>query len=137
NLTGVISMKPDFRLISLALIVCVIIGPLTADAQQGMVAENPADLLRNGDRVIKINEAISMVQGFGNTFMVKTGEGNVIIDTSIALHARKHHELLTADNKAPIKYIILTHGHGDHTGGVSLWKQAGTQIIAQRNHVEF
>jgi len=130
-------MKLAFRQISLALIVCAISGPFTAQAQQGMVAENPTDLLRNGDKVIKINEAISMVQGFGNTFMVRTSEGNVIIDTSIALHARKHHELLTADNKAPIKYIILTHGHGDHTGGVPLWKEAGTQIIAQKNHVEF
>ena len=130
-------MKLAFRQISLAVIVCAMSGALTARAQQGMVAENPTDLLRNGDKVIKINEAISMVQGFGNTFMVKTSEGNVIIDTSIALHARKHHELLTADNKAPIKYIILTHGHGDHTGGVPLWKEAGTQIIAQKNHVEF
>ena len=108
-----------------------------ARGQQGLVASNPTDLLRVGDKVIKINEAISMVQGFGNTFMITTSEGNVIIDTSSVLHARKHHQLLTADNKAPIKYIILTHAHGDHTGGVPLWKEAGTQIIAQRNHVEF
>jgi len=106
-------------------------------AQQGLVADNPTQLLRVGDKVIKVNEAISMVQGFGNTMMISTSEGNVIIDTSIVLHARKHHELLTAENKAPIKYIILTHAHGDHTGGVPLWKQAGTQIIAQKNHVEF
>lgn len=26
--------------------------------------------------------------------------------------------------------IILTHGHGDHTGGVKLWKEAGTEVIA-------
>lgn len=110
---------------------------LVARVQQGMVADNPTDLLRIGDKVIKINEAISMVQGFGNTFMVTTEEGNVIIDTSIAMHAGKHHQLLTAENKGPIKYIILTHAHGDHTGGVQLWKQAGTQIIAQKNHVEF
>ncbi|HSB09738.1 MAG TPA: MBL fold metallo-hydrolase [Blastocatellia bacterium] len=112
-------------------------GAFVAGAQQGIVADNPTDLLRIGDKVIKVNEAISMVQGFGNTFMITTSEGNVIIDTSIAAHARRHHQLLTADNKAPIKFIILTHGHGDHTGGVPLWKQAGTQIIAQNNHVEF
>lgn len=93
--------------------------------------------MRVGDKVIRVNEAISMVQGFGNTFMVATSEGNVIIDTSIAMHARKHHQLLTADNKGPIKYIILTHAHGDHTGGIPLWKEAGTQIIAHKNHVEF
>jgi hypothetical protein len=26
---------------------------------------------------------------------------------------------------------------GDHTGGVRLWKQDQTQVIAQKNHVEF
>jgi alkyl sulfatase BDS1-like metallo-beta-lactamase superfamily hydrolase len=112
-------------------------GVLVVRGQQGLVADNPTDLLRVGDKVIKVNESISMVQGFGNTFMVTTSEGNVIIDTSNSAHARKHHELLSAENKGPIKYIILTHAHGDHTGGVSLWKEAGTQIIAQKNHVEF
>ena len=104
--------------------------------QQGM-AQNPADLTRVGDKVIKVNEAINLVQGFGNTFMLTTSEGNVIIDTSIAAHAQKHKQLLSAVTAGPIKYIILTHGHGDHTGGIPLWKEPGTQIIAQKNHVEF
>ena len=112
------------------------INSIVAHAQQGM-AQNPADLTRVGDKVIKVNEAISLVQGFGNTFLLATREGNVIIDTSIAAHAQRHKPLLTAENKGPIKYIILTHGHGDHTGGVPLWKEPGTQIIAQKNHVEF
>ena len=105
-------------------------------AQQGM-AQNPADLTRVGDKVIQVNEAISLVQGFGNTFMIRTSEGNVIIDTSIPAHAQKHKQLLTADNKGPIKYIILTHGHGDHIGGLPLWREQSTQVIAQKNHVEF
>jgi alkyl sulfatase BDS1-like metallo-beta-lactamase superfamily hydrolase len=131
-------MKPCSRRICLSLTILLAAGnALVARGQQGLVADNPAQLLQSGDRVIKINEAISMVQGFGNTFMITTSEGNVIIDTSSVLHARKHHQLLTAENKGPIKYIILTHGHGDHTGGVPLWKEPGTQIIAQRNHVEF
>ena len=104
---------------------------------RGQMAQNPADLTRVGDKVINVSEAISLVQGFGNTFMVKTSEGNVIVDTSIAAHAQKHKRLLSAGTTGPIKYIILTHGHGDHTGGVPLWKQPGTQIIAQKNHVEF
>lgn len=131
-------MKLYSRCLCLSLMsLLAVSGVLVAQAQQGLVADNPTDLMRVGDKVIKINEAISLVQGFGNTFMIATSEGNVIIDTSIAAHARKHHELLTADNKAPIKYIILTHSHGDHIGGVPLWKEANTQIIAQKNHVEF
>jgi len=130
-------LSSSLRVLFVLMIVLATSNILAASGQQGMVADNPTDLVRVGDKVIKVNEAIRMVQGFGNTFMVTTSEGNVIIDTSIAMHARKHHQLLTAENKGPIKYIILTHAHGDHTGGVPLWKEAGTQIIAQKNHVEF
>ena len=86
---------------------------------------------------VKIHDQIYQATGFGNTLMVTTPEGNVIIDTSIAFMARKHHQLLTAVSDAPVKYIILTHAHGDHTGGVKLWKGDDTEVIAQDNHVEF
>ena len=35
----------------------------------------------------------------------------------------------------PIRFLVNTHVHGDHTGGVPLWKEAGTQVIAQREEV--
>jgi alkyl sulfatase BDS1-like metallo-beta-lactamase superfamily hydrolase len=105
-------------------------------AQQPM-AQTPGQLLRVGDKAIDVNASIIYAPGFGNTFLVKTSEGNVIIDTSIAMHARVHKQLLAGKYSGPIKYIILTHAHGDHTGGIPLWNEPGTQIIAQRNHVEF
>jgi len=90
----------------------------------------------NQTKAIRVNEAIFEATGFGNAMLVATSEGAVIIDTSIAGQAARCWKLLQAENGGPVKYIILTHGHGDHTGGVELWKQAGTQVIAQRNHVE-
>ena len=71
-----------------------------------------------------------------NTFMIVTRDGNVIVDTSIAAAAPAHKRALTAVNAGPIKAIVLTHAHGDHTGGVALWRQPGTEIIAQRMHEE-
>ena len=72
-----------------------------------------------------------------NTFMIVTRDGNVIVDTSIAAAAPAHKRALTAVNAGPIKAIVLTHAHGDHTGGVAQWRQPGTEIIAQRKHDEF
>lgn len=86
---------------------------------------------------VRVTDAIHQAVGFGNTFMVTTPAGNVIIDTSLPLHATKHRQLLTAVSAAPVKYIILTHAHGDHTGGVRLWREDGTHVIAQENHAEF
>jgi len=82
-------------------------------------------------------KAIYQAVGFGNTYLITTSAGNVIVDTSLPAPAQRHRKLLQQVSAAPVRYIILTHGHGDHTGGIPLWKQPGTQIIAQRNHVQF
>lgn len=119
------------------LILCFILTSAAAFAQLG---GDPLTPLREGlDRkeAVKITDNIYQAVGFGNTFLVTTSEGNVIIDTSNVLAANLHVKLLKARSAAPVKYIILTHGHGDHTGGVALWKQPGTEVIAQKNQVEF
>ncbi len=83
-----------------------------------------------------VHEKIYQALGFGNTFMVLTDEGNVIIDTSLPDMARRHNQNLTEISKAPTRYIIFTHAHEDHTSGAGLWKQPDTQVIAQRQFVE-
>ena len=108
---------------------------------QDPMPDNPATLVQQGanqKEALRINDAIYQAIGFGNTFLVTTSGGNVIIDTSLpGAAAQRHVKLLKAVSSAPVKYIILTHGHGDHTGGVPLWKEAGAQVIAQKNHTEF
>jgi alkyl sulfatase BDS1-like metallo-beta-lactamase superfamily hydrolase len=72
-----------------------------------------------------------------NTFMVVTAAGRVIVDTSGPAAAPAHHAALTAISDAPVRAVILTHAHGDHTGGIALWKGPGTQVIAHRAYPEF
>jgi alkyl sulfatase BDS1-like metallo-beta-lactamase superfamily hydrolase len=86
---------------------------------------------------LKVSEAIYQATGFSNTFLVRTPEGNVIIDTSNAIVASRHRQLLQAVDAGPVQAIILTHGHPDHTGGVNLWRGPDTKLIVQRNFIEF
>jgi alkyl sulfatase BDS1-like metallo-beta-lactamase superfamily hydrolase len=72
-----------------------------------------------------------------NTFLVVTDGGNVVVDTSLAAVAGAHKAALTAMNAGPIRAIVLTHAHGDHTGGISTWRQPETVVIAHRNYPEF
>jgi alkyl sulfatase BDS1-like metallo-beta-lactamase superfamily hydrolase len=111
------------RIISFALLVSIASG-MTANAQQ----DQP--------KVVKINDSIYMAPFGANVYLVTTPAGNVVIDTGTSSEAANARELLRAESHAPVKYIILTHGHADHIGGITLWKEAGTQIIAQRNYVE-
>ena len=72
-----------------------------------------------------------------NTFLMVTSSGNVVIDTSLAAVAGAHKASLTAMNAGPIRAIVLTHAHGDHTGGITTWRQPETAVIAHRNYPEF
>lgn len=89
-------------------------------------------------KLVKVHDSIYRGPGNGNTYIVVTPEGNVIVDTGLLPeHAALFKSSLRAINSGPIKYIILTHGHEDHRGGVSVWKEPTTQVIAQRNYAEF
>lgn len=58
----------------------------------------------------------------------------LVVDTFISTDAAK--ELLDEIRKVtdlPIRYVVNTHYHLDHTGGNAVFKQEGASIVAQRN----
>jgi alkyl sulfatase BDS1-like metallo-beta-lactamase superfamily hydrolase len=109
-----------------AIIVCLLtcIATVLADAQ-------------DQTQLVKIRDSIYMAETVSNVYVVTTTEGNVVIDTAPAKFAPEARKVLAEQAHGRVKYIILTHGHADHIGGIDLWKEPGTQIIAQRNYVEF
>lgn len=116
----------------------VLAAPAMAQAPERMGADQPTAAGRGQTQALSFaGGRIWLALGFGNTFMVTTKAGNVIVDTSSANNVARHRALLTAVSKAPTRDIILTHAHGDHTGGVAAWKDKGTHVIGQANEVEF
>jgi alkyl sulfatase BDS1-like metallo-beta-lactamase superfamily hydrolase len=122
--SGTFSEVAMSRIIRVALFLCI---------AGGMTAQTRPD----PPKAVKINDSIYMVPLGANVYLVTTPAGNVVIDTGIANEAPDARKLLGAVSHGPVKYIILTHGHADHIGGINLWKEAGTQIIAQKSYVEF
>lgn len=86
---------------------------------------------------VKINDNIYMATAMSRSFMVVTEQGNIIIDTSTSDTAQRHYELLKEVSDAPVKYILLTHAHEDHTAGIELWREDGTEVIAQARFPEY
>src|SRR5262245_56188718 len=132
-----------------ALVVVAAIGFAASEmalAQQGAAprANLPASMDQSDPTqnlsVIKVAPGLRYVLGrnvSSNTMVVDTSAGPVIIDTSRPPASRAHFDLLQKDGVTKPAYVILTHGHGDHTGGVGLWKGAGAKIVAQENMPEF
>lgn len=52
----------------------------------------------------------------GNIGVLATNEGLVLIDDQFAPLAAKIEAAMKSTNSAPLKYIVNTHYHGDHTG---------------------
>jgi len=75
-----------------------------------------------------------MLQGNGGNMTAIVGDdGIILVDTEYApLHA-KIKEALAQLSDQPVKYVINTHLHGDHTGGNQAFWLDGVPIVAQEN----
>ena len=60
---------------------------------------------------------------------VETTEGVVLIDTIARVDVGRE---VFKKIKGTIKYIIYTHGHGDHVGGAAAYLKDSPEIIASR-----
>src|SRR5207245_3452841 len=87
-------------------------------------------------KVTKVSGNIYMLEGAGGNIAASVGEdGIVIVDDQLAPLADKIQaalkELKITDN--PVRFVINTHYHGDHTGGNVPFNKAGSTLIAQDN----
>jgi cyclase len=75
-----------------------------------------------------------MLEGQGGNITVAVGtDGIIMVDTQFAPLSDKIKAAIKAISPLPIKYAILTHYHGDHTGGVANFQKDGTIALAQDN----
>ena len=69
----------------------------------------------------------------GNVAVYLTDDGVIVVDDKFE---RNYNDIManirTLTDK-PVKYVLNTHQHGDHTGGNEKMKANGVQVIAHRN----
>src|ERR1700732_1680750 len=77
---------------------------------------------------------ISVLLGPGGNIAVLTGpDGKLLVDAEVVTARPSVTAALASINADPIKQLINTHWHFDHTGGNDWLHQAGASILAHEN----
>ena len=108
----------------------------------GLMFSNMSRAQQNTDyskvqiKVTKVSGNIYMLEGEGGNIAASVGEdGIVIVDDQFAPLADKIQAALKnlGITDKPVRFVINTHYHGDHTGGNAPFSTAGSTVIAQDN----
>ena len=101
-----------------------------------LVCAQDQDFSKVQIKVTKISGNIYMLQGAGGNIAASVGEdGIVIVDDQYAPLADKIAAALKGIGVTdkPVRFVINTHYHGDHTGGNLPFAAQGSTIIAHDN----
>jgi glyoxylase-like metal-dependent hydrolase (beta-lactamase superfamily II) len=123
------------RLILLTILGVALAGGTYVRAQFG---DKPATL-----DVVKLKDDLFVIHNDyvpGNTTVMVTNEGLILVDDKFEIdHATILAELKKISSQ-PVKYVINTHHHGDHSGGNAKLQALGAQVVtswqARQNMVE-
>jgi cyclase len=99
----------------------------------GVAAAQQTDFSKVQIKVTKVAGSVYMLEGAGGNIGVSVGEdGIVIVDDQFAPLAEKIQAALKSITDKPVRFVINTHWHFDHTGGNAYFQKQGP-IIAQEN----
>ena len=102
-------------------------------AALSVAAQQQPDYSKVQIKVQKVNGTVYMLQGMGGNIGASVGEdGIVVIDDEFLPLADKIEAALKGIADKPVKFVINTHWHGDHTGGNPHFGEKAP-IIAQEN----
>ncbi len=103
-----------------------------------MILVEPVDAQRNFDDVqiqaTLVSGGVYMLTGSGGNLGLSVGDdGAFLIDDQFSPLTDKIVAAIAGITDKPIKFVINTHWHGDHTGGNENMGKAGAIIVAHEN----
>jgi cyclase len=88
--------------------------------------------------IVKIKEGLYVIPGYdgaatgGNVAVRVTNEGVIIVDSKLPVHHADIVAKVRRVSAQPIKYLLSTHQHGDHTGSNGAFLKTA-EILMHRN----
>jgi len=89
---------------------------------------------RSAVNIQKLRGNISVIEGSGGNITVFTGnEGKLLVDAGINVSEKKIKAALQKISTRPVKVLVNSHWHFDHTSGNEWVNKAGATIVAHEN----
>ncbi|HEX8624796.1 MAG TPA: MBL fold metallo-hydrolase [Allosphingosinicella sp.] len=92
------------------------------------------DLSKVEVKVERIAPGVAVLFGAGGNIGLSYGaDGNVIVDDQYAPMSDRILAAVATVDPDPVRFVVNTHWHGDHTGGNEAMGSRGAVILAHRN----
>jgi cyclase len=109
-------------------------GTQAAASQADKVTQMRAQMAAVPLQTMKLRDNLTMLYGPGGNMVALNGPaGKILVDSSFLSVAPKLKKALDDLGPAPLKILINTHWHFDHTDGNAPLHEAGTTIVAHEN----
>ena len=94
----------------------------------------PPDFSKVEIKTTDLGDNVYMLEGQGGNITVAVAkDGIIMVDGQFAPLHDKIKAAIAAISNQPIKYLINTHYHGDHTGGNEPFAKDGVTVVSQIN----
>ena len=99
-------------------------------------AQGNIDFAKLEIQTVKVSDGVYVLMGGpaqGNILVSAGNDGLFLVDT---MYAQMHDKIMAALAKIsnrPVRYVVNTHLHGDHTAGNEAMAKAGAAIISHEN----
>jgi cyclase len=109
-------------------------GALAQQAQSPAAPPPPVDFSKVEIKTTGLGANVYMLQGQGGNITVAVArDGIIMVDGQFAPLHDKIKAAIASISSLPVKYLVNTHFHGDHTGGNEAFAKDGATVVAHEN----
>jgi glyoxylase-like metal-dependent hydrolase (beta-lactamase superfamily II) len=133
-LEGKNAMNKQLRYLMLACPLAVTALAVSTIVFGGAANAQGIDFSKVEIKTVDLGRNTYRLEGQGGNITVAVGtDGIIMVDGQFAPLHDKIKAAIAAISPLPIKYLVNTHFHGDHTGGNAGFQNEGVTVVAQNN----
>jgi cyclase len=127
-------MQAMMRTGAIATLAAILAAGTIARGQQLQPLAPAPDFDKTVIKTTDLGNRIYVLEGEGGNITVAVGDdGAIVIDSQFAPLYGKIRAAIAAFTDKPVRYLVITHFHRDHTGGAEAFGRDGATIVAHES----